>query len=161
MGYEMTFDRTTAAKGRNGWFILDHGEVVLGQDASWLELRSKRSGDTAPISVRFAHPAEMYQLGAALLTAAAQWGAMRDPSGGLQTAAHSPSPCPKCGGKDLWILVTQRAEQKIALHGPRDGDYHYDVSHEDVQGTTYHAATCRACEYVWTLEQASPSQGDH
>jgi hypothetical protein len=151
MGYEMTFDRTTAAKGRNGWFILDHGEVLLGQDASWLELSSKRLGNAAPISVRFAHPTEMHQLGAALLKAATEWGAMRDSSGGLQTAARSPSPCPQCGGKDLWIRVTQHAEQKIALHGPCDGEYHYDVLHEDVQGTTYHAATCRACEYVWVL----------
>jgi len=161
MGHDMTFDRTTAAKGRNGWFILDHGDVVVGQDASWLELCSKRVGSAAPISVRFAHPADMHQLGAALLTAAAQWGALRNPSSAPQMAPCSPSPCPQCGGKDLWIRVTQRAEQKITLYGPRVGDYRYDVSHEDVQDTTYHAATCRACAYVWTLEQASPSQGDH
>jgi len=161
MGHDMTFDRTTAAKGRNGWFILDHGEVVLGQDASWLELCSKRVGNAAPISLRFASPADMQWLGEVLRAAAAQWGAMRDPSGAPQAVTRPPSPCPQCGGKDLWILVTQHAEQKITLYGPRVGDYRYDVHHEDVQDTTYYAATCRACDYVWTLEQASPSQGDH
>jgi hypothetical protein len=80
MGYEMTFDRTTAAKGRNGWFILDSGDVLLGQDASWLELCSKRLGAAAPISIRFASPADMHRLGETLLKAAAQWGATRDSS---------------------------------------------------------------------------------
>jgi hypothetical protein len=71
------------------------------------------------------------------------------------------TPCPQCACHDLWIVVTQKAEQKIALSGPHDGEYTYDVQHEDVQDTTYHAATCRVCDYVWRLDETSAEEGHH
>jgi hypothetical protein len=70
------------------------------------------------------------------------------------------TPCPCCGNDALWISVTQKAEQKITLDGPYDGEYTYTVQHEDVQDTTYHAATCRACGHVWQLDEAHDEEAN-
>jgi len=72
MHHDVTFDRTTHARGRNGWYVLDHG-TLSGSVHAWLELDSKRPGKTAPIILRFTHPGEMRTLGRALLQAATEW----------------------------------------------------------------------------------------
>jgi hypothetical protein len=69
----MQFSRTTEAKGRNGWFVLDRGDIIADQQHTWLELLSKRLGRSAPISVRFGTPTDMRTLGQALLEAAKAW----------------------------------------------------------------------------------------
>jgi hypothetical protein len=76
----MAFARTTEAKGRNGWFVLDHAEFFGdGKRRRWLDLCSKKVGKSAPISLRFAAPDDMRTLGRALLEAAEAFAAARDP----------------------------------------------------------------------------------
>jgi hypothetical protein len=89
MHHDMTFDRTTEAKGRNRWFVLDRGEIVVGTAHSWLELCSKRAPKNAPIILRFANPADMQRLGEGLLKAAAQWATARDNPHGTEDEALS------------------------------------------------------------------------
>jgi hypothetical protein len=67
----IAFDRTTEAKGRNGWFILDKGELFGTGDHRCLDLCSKLQGKSAPISLRFYTSGDMRTLGRALLEAAA------------------------------------------------------------------------------------------
>jgi hypothetical protein len=78
---EITFDRTTQARGRNGWFTLDHGEVYGAGAVRWLDLFSRQPGKTAPVQLRFASPADMWTLGWALLAEANAWAAQQaDPT---------------------------------------------------------------------------------
>jgi hypothetical protein len=72
------FDRTTEARGRNGWFHLDHGELFGDGEHRWLDLYAKLSGKSAPITLRFANPADMQTLAQALQEAATAWQAQRD-----------------------------------------------------------------------------------
>lgn len=71
------------------------------------------------------------------------------------------TPCPVCGSRYLWITVTNKAQQRITLDGPHDGAYSYSISHEDVQDTTYHRATCRACDHTWALDEAYEEDTTH
>jgi hypothetical protein len=75
----LTFDRTTEARGRNGWFILDHGHLEGIGEHRWLGLFSKKIGEASPITLRFAQPDDMRTLGRALLDAAEAFAAARDP----------------------------------------------------------------------------------
>ena len=72
MHVPLSFSRTTHAYGRNRWFTLDRGDLI-GQECRWLQLRSARPAQTAPIMLRFADPSDMATLGKALVEAAQQW----------------------------------------------------------------------------------------
>ena len=67
--------RTTDARGRNGWFTLDHGTLWLNepQGNGWracLELRSQASAQTAPVMLWFTGAQDMRTIGQALLDTA-------------------------------------------------------------------------------------------
>lgn len=72
----LTFDGTTEARGRNGWFTLASGDLVLSmtsQSRGYLSLFAKRVGNTAPIMLVFHQPEDMRMLARALTQAAETW----------------------------------------------------------------------------------------
>jgi hypothetical protein len=82
------FDRTSTARGRNGWFTLDHGDILVfgpPHPRGYVSLWAKREGGNAPIHVTFHTPDDMRQLGQALLAAAEHWDAQPGPTGAQTT----------------------------------------------------------------------------
>jgi hypothetical protein len=78
---ELTFTRTTEARGRNGWFTLDHGDLWGAGEHRYLDLYSKMTGKMAPITLRFTGPADMWTLGWVLLAQANAWASQQaDPT---------------------------------------------------------------------------------
>jgi hypothetical protein len=65
------FEQTTEARGRNGWFRLDHGTLEDTGRPRALALFSKKPGKQAPLVLRFYTSGDMRTLGRALLEAAA------------------------------------------------------------------------------------------
>ena len=72
----LTFDRTTEAHGRNGWFTLNDGSMFVFPESAGLRLNAKQHGKNSPIALDFTHPADMRLLGQALTQAAAAWEAL-------------------------------------------------------------------------------------
>lgn len=73
------FDGSTECRGRNGWFKLAGGDLILGWYGAelrtprvWLSLWSKRSYGVPPILVDFHHPDELKTLICGLSKAYAQ-----------------------------------------------------------------------------------------
>lgn len=89
----LTFDQTTQARGRNGWFALHEADLDVYPEDGYLHLYGKVRGKQSPIVLHFRSPADMRTLGEALLQGAEAWEAQTAPP--LIDIPHAHR-CPQC-----------------------------------------------------------------